>query len=80
MGGSMVVFTVFYVGLTAGESIAKQGWMSPALSMWAPNLLIFAAGLVGLAVVSRFGGSTRAGGVGGLLDTVRNWRRRDATA
>jgi hypothetical protein len=48
--------------------------------MWAPNLVIFAAGLVGLAVVSRFGGSTRAGGVGGLLDTLRNWRRRDATA
>ncbi len=80
MGGSMVVFTLFYVGLTAGESIADQGWMSPALAMWAPNLLIFAAGLVGLAVVSRFGGSTRAGGVGGLLESLRDWRRRGATA
>jgi lipopolysaccharide export system permease protein len=78
MGGSIIIFTIFYVGLTAGESIAKKGWMSPALSMWAPNILIFAAGLLGLLLVRQFGGSTRGGSQMGLLDTVRGWARRGA--
>jgi lipopolysaccharide export system permease protein len=80
MGGSMAVFTVFYVGLTAGESLADRGRMSPTLAMWAPNLLILAAGIIGLIVVSRFSGSNRAGRFAGLLDTIRDWRRREARA
>ncbi len=80
MGGSIIVFTVFYVGLTAGETIADRGWMSPALAMWFPNLLIFVAGVLGLVVVRQFGGSTRGGSQMGLLDTMRGWMRRGARA
>jgi len=80
MGGSIVVFTVFYVGLTAGESLADRGMMSPAMAMWAPNILIGAAGILGLAVVSRRGGSTRGGDLADVLETLAGLVRRGRPA
>ncbi len=76
MGGSMLIFTVFYVGLTAGESFADRGELSPAMAMWAPNLIIFVAGAIGLARVSRYGGSSRGGDLAELVDLVTGWFRR----
>ena len=76
MGGSMLIFTVFYVGLTAGESFADRGELSPAMAMWAPNLIIFVAGAIGLARVSRYGGSNRGGDLAELVDLVTGWFRR----
>ena len=35
IGGGLLVFSVHYVGLTAGESLADRGLMSPWLAMWA---------------------------------------------
>jgi len=79
MGGSVLVFTVFYVGLTAGESFADRGDLSPAMAMWAPNILIFVVGAIGLARVSRYGGSTRGGDLADLVDTLfGRFRRRRA--
>jgi lipopolysaccharide export system permease protein len=79
MGGSVLVFTVFYVGLTAGESFADRGEMPPALAMWLPNLIIFAAGAAGLARVSRYSGSTRGGDFAEMVEMLTGWlpwRRR----
>lgn len=80
MGGSVLVFAIFYVGLTAGESFADRGDLSPAMAMWAPNILIFVAGAIGLVRVSRWGGSTRGGDLADFVDTVFGWLRRRRAA
>lgn len=80
IGGAMIVFALFYIGLTAGESLADRGIMSPALSMWWPNIVLLAAGLAGLVRVNRETGSTRGGDLADLWDAilrrVRWWRRQ----
>ena len=77
IGGGLLVFSVYYVGLTAGESLADRGFVSPWLAMWAPNIAITVIGIIGLIRVSRESGSTRGGDFQELLDAVRHlfrWR------
>jgi lipopolysaccharide export system permease protein len=76
IGGGLLVFSVYYVGLTAGESLADRAFVSPWLAMWAPNIAITVIGLIGLIRVSRESGSTRGGDFQELLDTVRHLFRR----
>ena len=77
VGGGFGVFAIFYVFLTAGEALSDRGLVSPALSMWGPNLLFTIAGLVGLVLVNRESGSTRGGDFQEMLDGVRaRFRRR----
>lgn len=82
IGGALAVFAVHYVGLTAGESLADRGRISPAVAMWAPNVILTALGLLGLARVSRESGSTRGGDWQDLIESlkavVRRRRRRRA--
>jgi lipopolysaccharide export system permease protein len=81
IGGGLLVFSVYYVGLTAGESLADRGFVSPWLAMWAPNIAITAIGLIGLIRVSRESGSTRGGDFQEMLDAIRHlfrWRRATA--
>jgi lipopolysaccharide export system permease protein len=84
IGGGLLVFSVHYVGLTAGESLADRGLMSPWLAMWLPNILLTVIGLIGLYRVSRESGSTRGGDfqevLDGLRHLVRRLRRRRAPA
>ncbi len=61
IGGGLLVFSIHYVGLTAGESLADRGHMEPWLAMWAPNILLTVLGVLGLLWVSRESGSTRGG-------------------
>ncbi len=56
LGGGMFVYAVFYVGLTAGETLADRGYASPALAMWSPNIVLGALALIGLLLVHRGGG------------------------
>ena len=81
IGGGLLIFSVYYVGLTAGESLADRGFVSPWLAMWAPNIAITAIGLIGLIRVSRESGSTRGGDFQEMLDAIRHlfrWRRATA--
>jgi lipopolysaccharide export system permease protein len=48
IGVSLVVFTVFYVGLIGGESLANRLIISPFWAMWTPNILFALIGLTGL--------------------------------
>ena len=76
IGGAMGVFSIFWVGLTAGEALADRGYLPPWISMWAPNILLSVLGLVGLLVVSREMGSTRGGDVQEILDWLaEKWSR-----
>jgi lipopolysaccharide export system permease protein len=45
IGASMGVFTLYYIGLIAGESLANR-LVAPPTIMWAPNLLFTVVGLV----------------------------------
>jgi len=48
IGMSVVVFTVYYVGLIGGEDLGDRLVVPPFLSMWTPNLLFAVAGLIGM--------------------------------
>jgi lipopolysaccharide export system permease protein len=71
VGGGFGIFAVFYVFLTAGEALSDRGLVSPALSMWGPNLLFTAAGLIGLVLVNRESGSTRGGDLQEVVEGLR---------
>jgi len=73
VGGGFGIFAIFYVFLTAGEALSDRGLVSPALSMWGPNVLFTAAGLIGLVLVNRESGSTRGGD---LQEVVEGFRAR----
>jgi lipopolysaccharide export system permease protein len=76
IGGGLLVFSVHYVGLTAGESLADRGLVSPWLAMWAPNIVLTILGLIGLVRLSRESGSTRGGDFQEVLDSLRHLLRR----
>jgi LPS export ABC transporter permease LptG len=76
LGGGLLVFSIHYVGLTAGESLADRGYVSPWLAMWAPNILLTILGLIGLLRVSRESGSTRGGDFQEVLEGLRGLLQR----
>jgi len=79
IGGGLAIFSIHYVGLTAGESLADRGLISPWLAMWAPNIVLTILGLIGLVRVSRESGSTRGGDFQEIGDAIRQiFRRRRA--
>ena len=76
IGGGLLVFSVHYIGLTAGESLADRGHVTPWAAMWTPNIVLTVFGILGLLRVSRESGSTRGGDFQEVLDAVRHlWRR-----
>jgi lipopolysaccharide export system permease protein len=76
IGGGLLVFSIHYVGLTAGESLADRGHVAPWAAMWTPNIVLTILGLMGLYRVRRESGSTRGGDFQEVLDGFRHlWRR-----
>jgi lipopolysaccharide export system permease protein len=76
IGGGLAVFSIHYVGLTAGESLADRGLISPWLAMWLPNIVLTILGVIGLVRVSRESGTTRGGDFQEIIDGVRHLFRR----
>lgn len=74
LGGGMFVYSVFYVGLTAGETLAKRGYASPALAMFSPNIILGTLAIIGLVLVHRGGGTSRGGDLSDLLRPFRRLR------
>ena len=81
IGVSLGVFGLYYVGLIAGEDLARRGMISAFWAMWTANILFF---LVGAVLTARLGheGTTNRGSETGewwgrLLDRLR---RRERTA
>jgi lipopolysaccharide export system permease protein len=71
IGVSLTVFTIYYVGLIGGEELGDRLIVTPFLSMWGPNLLFSAVGLLGLWSLRREGWSARGGGWAELLGLFR---------
>jgi len=55
IGAGMVVFSVYYVGLIAGESLANRLILPPFVAMWLANIVMSLVGIVGLWWVHRAG-------------------------
>jgi len=75
IGVSLVVFALYYVGLIAGESLARRGIMPPFISMWLANMVFGALALVLLVKMGKEGGSTH-GGAGDTLELIDSLRSR----
>jgi lipopolysaccharide export system permease protein len=45
IGLSFPIFTLYYVFLVGGESLAEKGLMAPWLAMWLPNAILFFAAI-----------------------------------
>jgi lipopolysaccharide export system permease protein len=81
IGVSLVVFGLYYVGLIAGESLARRGMVPPFVSMWIAN---FVFGILALILLARMGketGSSRSGDFSEMLENLRHrFRKRPASA
>lgn len=80
---SMAVFSLYYVGLIGGESLAGRGIVSPAVAMWIMNAVMTVVGLFGLATMGRETSTARSSAWDGLLQAARDvvaaplaWKRR----
>ena len=71
VAASTLIFSVYWVGLIAGESLADRRVASPVLTMWGSNVIFL---LVGIWLVRHMGdaGTTVRGGSGRLTGL---WRR-----
>lgn len=59
IGAGMIVFSVYYVGLIAGESLANRLILPPFVAMWLTNILMSGLGVAGLWWVHRSGTVSR---------------------
>lgn len=55
LGVGMVIFTIYYVGLIAGESLANRLSIPPFWAMWTPNVVFGTLGVVLLWLAGREG-------------------------
>lgn len=78
IGASVVVFAIYYVGLIVGEDLGDRLIVTPFLSMWVPNLLFGALGLLGIWVMRRASPTARGGDWSDLKDAVVGLFRRRA--
>lgn len=75
IGVSLLVFALYYVCLTAGESLGKRGLIPPVLAMWAANILFALIAVWLLSKIGRESRTARGGDMSELIDSVRGWTR-----
>lgn len=69
---SMAVFSLYYVGLIGGESLAGRGIVSPVFAMWVMNAVMMVVGLFGVATMGRETSTARSSAWDSLLQAVRD--------
>jgi len=69
---SVLIFALFWMSLIGGETLADRGYVSPAIAMWLPNILLLPIGLLMVARMSRQVATARAGGWDDLFSTLLN--------
>ncbi len=80
IGGGLSVFSIYYVGLIAGEGLGNKDIVAPWVAMWSPNIVFAAVGSVWLLRVNKESGSTRGGDLAELWDNLTARLRRKRTA
>ncbi|MGH7732632.1 MAG: LptF/LptG family permease, partial [Gemmatimonadales bacterium] len=76
IGAGLGLFSLYYSALIGGEALGKRGLISPFWSMWAPNVVLLVAALIGIRRVSRESGSTRGGDLNDLFEAIFGRFRR----
>lgn len=76
IGFSLVVFSIYYVGLIAGESVANRLIIPPFWSMWTPNVVFAVIGVITLWRARTTSSTARGGSV---LDRFTTAFRRAAS-
>ena len=71
IGVSLVVFGLYYVGLIAGESLARRGHVPPVVSMWIANAVFGTLALILLSRMGKESGSNRGGDLREVIDNLR---------
>jgi lipopolysaccharide export system permease protein len=71
IGVSLGVFGVYYVGLSAGEALARGNLVSPFLAMWCTNIVLLAVGVVLTTRLGREGTTSRGSETSELLLRLR---------
>jgi len=82
IGFSLVIFGIYYVSLIGGEYLGDRRLIAPFWGPWAPNIVFFALGVVGMTKIGQETSSTRGGGWDDLWLTLRRpfmRRRRPAS-
>jgi lipopolysaccharide export system permease protein len=67
---SVVIFAIFWASLIGGEALADRGYVSPALAMWLPNLLLLPIGILLVRRISTQVATARGGGWDDLVFTL----------
>jgi lipopolysaccharide export system permease protein len=81
IGVSLVVFGLYYVGLIAGESLARRGMVPPVVSMWIANVVFGVIALILLARMGSESGSSRGGDLREVIDNIKyRFKRKPATS
>lgn len=76
IGVSLGVFAIYYVGLTAGETLARGNLISPFWAMWSGNVVFLIVGVTLTARLGREGTTTRGSETSEFLLRVREWFAR----
>lgn len=64
---SMVIFAIYWMGLTTGEQLGDKGTVAPATGMWVVNVIFLALGIVSTIRLGREMSTAR----GGAWDEIR---------
>lgn len=73
---SVVIFSIFWASLIGGETLADDGYVSPALAMWLPNLVLLPIGVLLVGRISTQVATARGGGWDDLLFTLMSGVKR----
>jgi len=63
IGGSLIIFLIFYILLIGGENLADDGKISPEFAMYAPVVLMAGIGLISVALANREMGTARSASI-----------------
>lgn len=73
IGASLGVFSLYYVCLIAGESMADDGVLPPWVAMWTANLVFTLVGVMLFLRMGREGSTSRGGDLDDVKDRLVAW-------
>jgi lipopolysaccharide export system permease protein len=76
IASSMVIFSLYYIGLIGGESLAGRGYLTPVVAMWAVNVLMTVLGCLGLATMGRETATSRSNAWDGMVEFFQDFARQ----
>ncbi|HET6763644.1 MAG TPA: LptF/LptG family permease, partial [Longimicrobiaceae bacterium] len=79
IASSLVIFSVYYIGLIGGESLAGAGRASPIVAMWIVNAIMTVLGVIGLTQMGKESSTARNAGFAGAVQALGEMLRAPFT-